>query len=384
MRDDNYKKSEDLIHSLQRVDSRFIEEADPLKMEKPETEDRKTPVTKITHKLPKIAVAAIAVVCVLALSGGVVWAMTASPLKDFFFRNSDKQYEEIFTEIGKKFEFKNIDVIVEESIYEESTGRGYTSFSVWDKEGNPVELQGKAEMFWGNFNGTFKDAFMDLRGSTIGGYRIGEDVFYILSINSDSGSGTFRGNTIFRQTIVRQNKEREPYKNEIEYIVLNEEQYTRLYYDLVALSADKEITYIDAANEDRKVPYYRYDTDQPDVIEVLDRYDPVKVKTIDIPAQVVTVDGLKITIGRTDIALVFNDKECEVSSFSMIREDGSRLDFKRRIEFPQWEVSGSEKGYSTSGAHEYDDGFIWFIYNYGFILGKDEIVKIEVNGETYE
>ena len=78
-----------LINTLSEINDKFINEANPYKNgyenngQVAETfakeDDQK--VTKIGRRLPKIAVAAIAFACVLALSGGVVWAMTASPLK---------------------------------------------------------------------------------------------------------------------------------------------------------------------------------------------------------------------------------------------------------------------------------------------------------------
>ena len=79
-----------------------------------------TSITGRSRKIPKFSAAVIAFVCVLALSGGAVWAMTNSSLKDYFFKNSDKQYEEISAEIGKKYEFNNIDVVLEEAIYDKS------------------------------------------------------------------------------------------------------------------------------------------------------------------------------------------------------------------------------------------------------------------------
>ena len=383
-------KNDDLLEFSESIDESYIEEVGRLRMssEMGKCDENGADIISIRRKrrygLSRAAVAVIAFASVLVLGGGAVWAMTASPLRDFFFKNSDKQYEEIYTNIGKKYEFKNIDLILEESIYDKAVGSGYTSISVWDKEGNPVVLQGNTEMFWGNFNETFEDAVMDLRGSAMSGYRIGEDVFYLLAVNADGYSGKYRGNTIFRHFRGRKNEERVLYKNEMEYIVLNEEQYSGLYNDLVALSENKESMVIYNNKLERNVPYYRFDTDQPDVIEVLDRYDPVKVQTIDVPAQEIMIDNLKITVGRTDMVLEYKEKECDLSSFALLREDGTRIDFKRKLVFPQWEASEYEKGYSTSGATEYDDGFIRFVYNLGFILGVDEKVTIEANGEIYE
>ena len=138
-----------MINTLSEIDDKFINEANPYKndyenngraTETFEKEDDQK-VIKIGRRLPKIAVAAIAFACVLVLGGGVVWAMTASPLKDYLFKNSDKEFEQVYTEVGKEYIFGNHKVVYEGSSYEEAVGQGYLSFSFWDLDGKPMNKQ---------------------------------------------------------------------------------------------------------------------------------------------------------------------------------------------------------------------------------------------------
>ena len=349
-------------------------------------------VTRITgrsRKISKISAAVVAFVCVLALGGGTVWAMTNSPLKEFFFKNSDKQYEEISAEIGKKYEFNNIDVVLEEAIYDKSVGTGYTSFSVWDKEGNPVSIEGKlspADYGAAFFEGKNMDAILNLRGSTIHCFNVEEDAFYIMTLNSHSHYATLDGNRIYYQFNMRDNKEEDIPAAEPEYIILNEEQYYRLYDELKMLWGDREIKYSHVNNTEKVVPFYDYDVVQPEVIEVLNSYDPVKVNIINAPAQEILADNMIFTIGRTDIVFEYNEENCDIYSFTLIRDDGSRIEFTR-IEGPnshgRWEVQGVEG--RINKPHGSGDGEgqwkVWI--NYGFLLGADEKVTIEVNGNSY-
>ena len=347
-----------------------------------------TSITGRSRKISKFSAAVIAFACVLALSGGAVWAMTNSSLKEFFFKNSDKQYEEISVEIGKKYEFNNVDVILEESIYDESVGIGYTSFSVWDKEGNPVSVEGKSfralysEAF---FDGIIKDTILDLKDSFISGFKVEGDTFYIVLLNCQSYYTKTDGNRLLCQFNIRQNDDEDTEKAVPEYILLNEEQYFSLYNDLLKLWDGKEIRYTKVTQMGKSVPFYSYNVDQPEVIDVLNRYDPVKVNIIDVPAQEILLDNMKIIVGRTNIVLEYIAKECDINSFALYREDGSKMEFTR-TGYPRasehWEVQGVDGRIDMPNGSS--DGKHWKIWlNYGFLLGMDEKVTIEINGQDY-
>ena len=68
-------------------------------------------ISSVKRGMPKLAVAALAFVCVLALSGGVVWAMNSAAIKDFFFPNSEEEFKQVYTEVGKEYDLGSHKII---------------------------------------------------------------------------------------------------------------------------------------------------------------------------------------------------------------------------------------------------------------------------------
>ncbi|MBR4782260.1 MAG: hypothetical protein IK014_13005 [Lachnospiraceae bacterium] len=85
------------------------------------------------------------------------------------------------------------------------------------------------------------------------------------------------------------------------------------------------------------------------------------------------------------------------SPFTLIREDGTRIDFTKE-EFidgynsatteetigNMWTVSGIDSNGRFGGGFQEKDGESTLTYNFGYILGLNEKVKIEANGNIYE
>ena len=120
---------------IDRFDS-FIDEAMPgKKVQKKET----GVVVPVKRGMSKAAVAAAIALCVVVLGGGVVWAMTASPLKDYFFADSKEQaFADVYKDIGKTYKIGDHSVTPDGIIYDESIETGYVSFSAVDAMGNPT------------------------------------------------------------------------------------------------------------------------------------------------------------------------------------------------------------------------------------------------------
>ena len=97
------------------------------------------------RRLPRAVAAVIAFACVLALSGGVVWAMTNTGLKDFFFNNSDKEFNELYTTGGKEYNIGEHKMVYEGSIYDKGVEQICLYFSVWDAQGQPADLPAELE-----------------------------------------------------------------------------------------------------------------------------------------------------------------------------------------------------------------------------------------------
>ena len=365
-------------------------------------------ITNITEKkrngrrgLPKVAAALIAFACVLALSGGAVWAFTNSALKDKFFGNSDQEFEKVYTEVGTVFSMDNIDAIYEGYIYDKSVDTVYLSFSFWDKEGNPIDISYKKDSPspFRDFTPTDERSYKNgynltlLRNTLAFDFGIGDDEVHIICMNSNNMSGTRDKNNYFIR-IDRSEYEGEYADKEFRFLLLNKEQFSSLKTELKQLDPDKILTISYDEEKDRFVSDYDLDSMQPEVVEILNRYNLCDVKCVDAQAQEILVDNLKVRVGRTDIALEYNEEECTVDSFAVIREDGTRIevvrekyDSKDPLGNPinsSWKVTGMDgyKRFGGGGSNNYKDWVVSF--NFGCILGLNEKVKIEANGKIYE
>ncbi len=406
-----------LINTLSEIDDKFINEANPYKNgyenngQVAETfakeDDQK--VTKIGRRLPKIAVAAIAFACVLVLGGGVVWAMTASPLKDYLFKNSDKEFEQVYTEVGKEYIFGNHKVVYEGSSYEEAVGQGYLSFSFWDLDGKPMNKQNIL------INASKEKRGIDVRSQlsknitlirhTFSDFlNLDGDEAYLITLYSDNLHIMLDENNMYVKfsRVDLSEDYVEKYKDKpFCFMLLNKEQFDELKNEIGELEAKVEakelLTYSfekddETGLENRPVRYFDMDYVQPELMELLQKYDLSRVESITSEPQVIWINNAKMTIGRMDMTIIYNVNDCTLKDFSIRRENGTVVNFMwKRVggvygrDFT-WEVSVDGEDFHNlgSGGRDSIKGDWISTFNYGFILGDNEKVTIEVDGQIYE
>ena len=392
MRDEKYTKSEDLIHSLSGIDSRYIEEADPVTIEKTGTEERKNLITKVTHRRTKAAAVAIVAVCVLALSGGVVWAMTASPIKDIFFKGSDKEFEQVYTEVGKEFIIGNHKVVYEGSSFDESVENGYVHLSFWDLDGNPVDMT-EGHQNW--------DEAIILSRNQLNRYiyscgvNIAGDRMYIITLYGDSQGWLFRNNNMYLHF---SRDEADPefdlsgfYKDKpFRFLLLDAEQWTDIKNEVEELDFEELITYTPVFDEVTgfcvdEIPNFPEDYIQPEVLDILEKYDPNEVKGFKAETQIIEIEGMKFEIGRMSMIMYYHWLRCPIDEFVFRREDGREYKAVRDKNMWRFEENKDDPTvYCPNLSVRENSGNMESRLMYGFILGINEKVTIEVNGEIYE
>lgn len=342
--------------------------------------------------LSKVAVALIALAGVLTLSGGVAWAMTNSALKDFFFKNSSEEFENVYTPVIAEYDLGNVKAVYEGSIYDKSTEIGYLSFSFRDNAGNPIILKNNNEVCFLNDSYT-NDNMLSFHTFT-NGLKIGDERFYLILINLDSCYTILDDNNLF----VRFNRTYVPEDNKpFGFVVLNKEQFDALKADVAQLDPDAIFAYTYDPVTDTVTSDYDKTAVAPKVLEILEKYTINEVECIDTPAQEITVEDMKVKVGRTDITLIYNVNDCEIDAFTLIREDGTRIDFTKEeytVGYNSatteettgniWNVSEIDSDKRFGGGFQEKDGEATYTYNFGYILGLNEKVKIEANGNIYE
>ena len=353
-------------------------------------DNRTEKVTDISRKgrrgISKTAVAAIVLASILTLGGGVVWAMTNSALKDYFFNNSDKQFEEMYKDIGKTYDLGEYTAVLEGSVYDKSVEQGYISISFWDKEGNPVDLMTNAKYFSPDYYQRVNDCLTVLRHTQCIGIRIGEEKLYFMVMNEDTLGGRFIDNNLF-YTLSRLGVDGPDYYSgkELKFLLLDQERYDSMINELTELSEQDLCTYTWDPDTKKLNEDFNRDEMQPEVVEVMNRYEPMAVHYLDIPAQKVTInDNLKLTIGRTDILFEVEDRsDYSFKNVTMIREDGTRIEFEREYGSDLWRVKDMDPHKGNASGHGNGKKQTTSC-SYGFILGANEKVQIEFEGQIYE
>ncbi|MBO4921105.1 MAG: hypothetical protein J5372_04245 [Lachnospiraceae bacterium] len=381
-------KKEDLMELSETIDESYIEEVGKIRMDNGvnKQEEKRASIISIDKEskrgLSKAAVAAIVFACVLVLGGGAVWAMTNSALKDFFFKNSDEQFEKVYTEVGTTFEIGNMNVVYEGSIYDKAVESGYLSFNFYDKEGNPLDIQAKGT----DIDCSYTSAGLG-RHSLSTGFAVGDDEFHLIFMNLQSVS-TVRENNNYLIRFNRATVDGDDYFTNLEFrfLVLNKDQFNSIKEEAGQLDSNALMTFTYDPEADRAIPNYDRDSMQPEIVEILEKYNPYEVQSIDAPAQEFMIGNVKIVVGRTDILIAYNENEIDLDAFTLIRENGERIEFTRKTGsmFSTWTISGMDKKANMGGGSGNDDGSRKLTYNFGFVLGDDEKVKIETNGKVYE
>ena len=358
-------------------------------------------VTNIGRGLPKAASVAIILVCVLALSGGVVWAMTASPLKDFFFKNSDKEFAEMYNEAGIEYEFGTHKLIYEGSIYDNATRKGTLHFTVWDKDGNPVDLEKenrrKSEgegVFKGIksdeliFRFVFPEILVDI------GNDEQSDRCCILLMYLQRSSKRFDGNNVYVEFEQLKSNGNDYFsETDSRFVLLNEEDLEKIKKEIEGLDTENIVNSIKETQDIMQV-LSEDGTMQPEMVEILKKYMVCTAESTNAQPQIIQLENLRITVGRASLKIDFNE-DCNLDEFTFIRDDGTRAVFRKTSyidrdneKIYKWYLESenlkdmfSGGGSGSSLVAEYK---ITNIYNLGFVLGTEEKIKIEANGKIYE
>ncbi|MBQ5932482.1 MAG: hypothetical protein IJL55_02075 [Lachnospiraceae bacterium] len=372
----DYITEEDLKHNLKTaLDSIKATEVEKKKVKQLCKANRDGGKIKHSLHLSKVIAAIIGVIIILSLGGGVIWAMTGSALKEAFFSGSDNEFEEVYSVIGDEYLLGEYKLIYEGSAYEEAVEHGYLNFSVYDMDGNPIEAN------------SIKVVSKELANSLIMrktqafSVLINEkEIGLFVYLNSESMFTVNNNNNIFFR-FSRLNIDNNDHYNDspFSFLVLDMDKAQDVYNRIDQLDEDTICPL--SFDESKGIPLYGYDINsmQPEVEDILNEYNPCYVKSINTPAQIIEFDGIKLTIGRMDIIIEFNQFRT-VNNFSLVRDTGERVLFTYNKGF--WNVEGNEN-IQTGGGPGNLLGDRKEAFNMGFVLGADEKVTIEVNGKTY-
>ena len=372
----NYKISMDEIHGTDEEKSRAAALMDSGKTAK---------VTPRFRGIPKIAAAAIALVCILALGGATAWATSKGYIfRDYFFKDSEKEFEGIYNNAYQELVLGDHKIVYEGSVYDESVDQGALNFSIWDKEGQPVELTRVPTSISDPMPiGIYTAETQSLL------FKLGNDEWSIFLDNVNSVFCTTKENGLFL-VFSKIRLDEEPsddikYKD-VQFAMLDKDRYNSLKAEISDLDELQLITTeADPVTQEVNVSI-DYDRARSEMAEILSKYDMTTVDNTTSPAQVVRVDNMTLRIGRMGILMEYNANDCNVTEFTMIREDGSRAKFSREVPAENgwvWKVEGTDT-ISFDGSTENSTSDYKVSCKFGFILGADEKVTIEVNGKTYK
>ena len=378
-------REEDLIYSLSNLDPEIIENSDPSNVSEHK-------VTPIRTGMSKVAVAAIAFASVLVLSGGIAWAMNSDAIKDFFFPNSEKEFNEVYTEVGREYDLGDYKMIFEGSAYEKAVEQGYLNFSIWDKEGNPIELD--PDMVERSFTYEKMPASL-LTAKFIHAYKfkLGEAEGYFVATYHNGIFSFSEDNNLFikfSRIDGGENGENFYEGKDFQFLILNKEQLEAFYNDIDALNEKELCTFTYDKESDRVIANFDENSLLPEVTDIINKYDPCGVETVSYPAQVIRVDNVKLTIGRTDMLMDFDVKDYDLDDFVLRREDGTEIRFIKNeyvhedFHSVTWQVENPKMSNTGFGSASSKHSRRKYGCNYGFILGANEKVTIEADGKIYE
>ncbi len=396
-------KKEKISEIITNIDDKYIDEAAYFDNKVLEQDRNKADIIRIGknggHRLSRVAVALIAFAGVLALGGGVVWAMTASPLKDRFFKNSDKEFEQVYTEVGKEFLLGNLKVVYEGSSFEEAVEHGYVHLSLWDLEGNPVDrMEYRNDLGEEDF---LTESYELRRNISSVSINVADDVIRLVTLYSGTQNMILDNNNIYIKFSRRNaglfsdasdfNDVVEFYKDKpFRFMVLSEEQWSNLRREVGKLNADELITYTPVKDEESGLytgltPNYPKDYVQPEVMSILEKYDLCDINAFESELQIIEMGNMKLEIGRMSMLINYNKYDCPIDEFIFRRENGT--EFKAFLDKSLWKFEENLDNVYVidgSGASISDDGSVTAILIYGFILDENEKVTIEVDHEIYE
>ena len=363
---------------------------------------------RITRRLPKVASIAIVMALVLALGGGAAWAMISSPLKDHFFKNSDKEFTQIYNIDGWEYTFGTHKLIYEGSVYDNSTGEGMLHFTIWDKDGNPVDIKTESKR---ESEGTSPFAGMVINCDvpilrfieTEILVDLGNDRCNILMTYLQNYSKEEDGNNLYiRFKRLKKNGEDFFAEKDFRFVLLNGDDEEKIKKDIESLDMQKINSSV-TGKDDIMLMLSENGTMQPEIVDILKKYNVCTAAGINVQPQVIIVKDIRLTVGRTSMTIEYND-DCKTDIFSFVRGDGTKYNLQlfnvvgydtdgNMIETDRkerkWDIEGEEMqqifiyGGGVYGKQNVEYGNTQYI-NFGFILGEDEEVTIEADGQIYE
>ena len=369
-------KKEDLIYSMADIEDRFIEEADPGKAGVRAVEKQASKkISPVRRSLSKTAVAAIVAVCVLVIGGGAVWAMTVSPLKDYFFKNSEEQaFEDVYKEIGKTYTIGSHTVTLDGMTYDEATGIGYVSFSAFDAEGNPTDFMIGSRKNLGD---------LDLTSHIWAeSYKLGDDEVNFIKLNVTSCYGSTGKPVLYWQL----RGDKEEYGAPVMFTVVDNDTWDRIANEIAQLDKEALLNKVYSPEKEEYIyggaDYFKV---LPEVMDILNKYDLVALDYESMPSQVIETENCTFVFGRTDGILKYNNDEFDIDSFVIKRENGEEITVEKgHVDSELWKVADLDNMSWFPETSSDGNGNLVARYNYGFILGADEKVSVIINGKTYK
>lgn len=410
-------KKENISQIISHIDEKYIDEATLFEIEHKSEKalsdgsisDRK--LNQRLYRLPRIATVAIVLICVLTLGGAAAWAMTGNfAFRDFFFKNSEKEFENLYVNEHREFPVGDHKLVFEGSIYDEAVEEILLNFSVWDAQGQPVELDGNLEdlrvkSYNGRYYELYPNYFTETTATWLQPFRLKNDVWGLLVSGTKIINTLIEDNNIFfvisRFTLdtANNNFTTTPEWQDFRFTVLNADEIDKLNEELMELARNRERDfYYDQDTQRWTFQKVDYDSTNAEITRILNDYHMTDVNRTDeltsAPAQVIQLGNFKLTIGRMNLVMEYRESERTIESFTLIREDGTRTEFKLDEEYcdsahnptdtrVNWLVDGVEGKHFRGGGAYVGEG-IKLIYGYGFILRNDEKVTIEANGKTYQ
>jgi hypothetical protein len=233
--------------------------------------------------------------------------------------------------------------------------------------------------------------------------NVGGDEIYLVMLYPGAVNGIFKDNNYYVKFARREPGEEsaEFFKDKpFEFMLLDREQLEEVKNEISILEAKVEakelMTYTIEWDEEtglvsQMIPDYDYNYIQPEVMEILEKYDLCSVKSITSEPQIIQINNVKFVIGRMDMLLEYNTKDFSFDEFTLRREDGT--EFSAHLEKSGsalgvdyfWKVTADEDYQNLSGGSGDTKTGDWVSsFNYGFILGDNEKVTIEVDGQIYK
>ena len=315
------------------------------------------------------AIVAAATIGVLLLGGGVVYALNHAAIKDYFFRNSDKEFETVYQSLNREYLVGKHRVQLQGVINDKEIGVGYLSFAVCNEDGTPVE----------KITGESGDA--SLAGPGLGRHTsvdhicAGEDDIYVVMTYSEAYIRTIDHSNFYLKFFTDKEIEDED-KKEFRFTVLDKASWNRLKNEVGELKEEELMQYDLSEYPETGVakPLFNRAEVQPELMEILEKYGLEEIHYEPMTTQVVNTDKCRLIIGRTDVMLDLNQNE-EIGSLVLKREDGTET-----VLIQDGRIAWNGKhGVGETASNQ---GTV-YRFEYGYVLGEKEKVEVILDGTVY-